>query len=112
VTKLGPFRKSSHRVHSKTVILQTIWPVKRVIVSGDSTEITEEIGRTYDSDHQWSKLVRMSKRQQHDFAAKAHAFDVPTTSWICLETSWKGFQPSPRCRETTRYGSCLGPPIR
>lgn len=60
----------------KSVVAQTIWPMKWVIVSDGSTDGTDEIVKKYAILHPWIELVRMPERQERDFAGKAYAFNA------------------------------------
>ena len=60
----------------KSVIAQTILPIKWVIVSDGSTDGTDEIVRDCVSDHPWIELVRMPERRERDFAGKVYAFNA------------------------------------
>jgi poly-beta-1,6-N-acetyl-D-glucosamine synthase len=60
----------------KSVVAQTVLPVKWVIVSDGSTDDTDEIVRRYAADHPWIELVRMPERQERHFAGKVHAFNA------------------------------------
>src|SRR5260370_42507076 len=60
----------------KSVISQTVRPVKWVIVSDGSTDGTDEIVKRYAAGHDWIELVRMPERKERDFAAKVHAFNA------------------------------------
>jgi glycosyltransferase involved in cell wall biosynthesis len=59
----------------RSVIAQTILPVKWVIVSDGSTDGTDEIVQRYLTDHEWIELVRVPERTQRTFAGKVAAFN-------------------------------------
>ncbi len=54
----------------KSVIAQTILPLKWVIVSDGSTDGTDEIVRKYIPDNPWIELIRMPESRDRTFAAK------------------------------------------
>jgi glycosyltransferase involved in cell wall biosynthesis len=58
----------------KSVISQTVRPVKWVIVSDGSTDGTDDIVKKYAAEHKWIELVRMPERQERHFAGKVYAF--------------------------------------
>ena len=60
----------------KSVIGQTIRPVKWVIVSDGSTDGTDDIVKKYAAEHTWIELVRMPERKERHFAGKVHAFNA------------------------------------
>lgn len=60
----------------KSVIGQTIRPVKWVIVSDGSTDGTDDIVAKYLADYKWIEFVRMPARKERHFAGKVHAFNV------------------------------------
>jgi poly-beta-1,6-N-acetyl-D-glucosamine synthase len=60
----------------KSVVAQTILPLKWVIVSDGSTDGTDEIVEKCASDHPWIELVRMPERKERDFAGKVYAFNA------------------------------------
>jgi len=60
----------------KSVIAQTIRPLKWVIVSDGSTDGTDEIVSKYSAQHGWIELIRMPERVERNFAGKVHAFDA------------------------------------
>jgi glycosyltransferase involved in cell wall biosynthesis len=60
----------------KSVLGQTILPLKWVIVSDGSTDGTDEIVKKCTSDIPWIEMVRMPERQERDFAGKVHAFNA------------------------------------
>ena len=60
----------------KSVIAQTVRPVKWVIVSDGSTDGTDEIVGKYAADYPWIELVRAPERRERHFAGKVHAFNA------------------------------------
>jgi glycosyltransferase involved in cell wall biosynthesis len=58
----------------KSVVAQTILPLKWVIVSDGSTDGTDDLVKKYASNHTWIELIRMLERQERHFAGKVHAF--------------------------------------
>ncbi len=82
--KLGPYalitpaRNEAQYIELtiKSVIAQTILPLKWVIVSDGSTDGTDDIVRRYVQSHPWIDLVRMPERTSRDFAGKVGCFNV------------------------------------
>ena len=60
----------------KSVVAQTVRPLKWVIVSDGSTDQTDHIVGKYLTEHPWIELVRMPGRRERDFAAKVRAFNA------------------------------------
>ncbi len=60
----------------KSVVAQTVRPIKWVIVSDGSTDGTDDIARNYVAQHDWIELVKLPERAQRNFAGKAAAFSV------------------------------------
>lgn len=60
----------------KSVVAQTIRPVKWFIVSDGSTDGTDDIVRKYITLHPWIELVTMPDRHERHFAGKVHAFNA------------------------------------
>jgi glycosyltransferase involved in cell wall biosynthesis len=60
----------------KSVVAQTVRPVKWIIVSDGSTDGTDDIVSRYAVDYPWIELVRMPERHERHFAGKVHAFNA------------------------------------
>jgi biofilm PGA synthesis N-glycosyltransferase PgaC len=60
----------------KSVVAQTVRPLKWVIVSDGSTDGTDEIVTKYLADNPWIELLRMPERRERHFAGKGHAFNA------------------------------------
>jgi poly-beta-1,6-N-acetyl-D-glucosamine synthase len=60
----------------KSMVAQTVHPLKWVIVSDGSTDGTDEIVRRYVAGHSWIELVRMPERRERHFAGKVGAFNT------------------------------------
>jgi poly-beta-1,6-N-acetyl-D-glucosamine synthase len=60
----------------KSVVAQTVLPLKWVIVSDGSTDGTDELVEQYAAAHPWIELVRMPERRERHFAGKVHAFNA------------------------------------
>ncbi len=60
----------------KSVVAQTVRPLKWVIVSDGSTDGTDDIVSNYAAEHQWIELVRMPERCERHFAGKVFAFNA------------------------------------
>jgi poly-beta-1,6-N-acetyl-D-glucosamine synthase len=60
----------------KSVVAQTIKPLRWVIVSDGSTDGTDEIVQRYALAHPWIALIRMPERCERNFAGKVHAFNA------------------------------------
>ena len=63
----------------RSVISQTVRPLKWVIVSDGSTDRTDEIVKEYSAEHVWIDLIRMPERRDRHFAAKAHCVNSAYT---------------------------------
>lgn len=60
----------------KSVLAQTVRPLKWVIVSDGSTDGTDEIVSRYVVENPWIELVRMPERAERHFAGKVYAFNA------------------------------------
>jgi glycosyltransferase involved in cell wall biosynthesis len=60
----------------KSVIAQTVLPLKWVIVSDGSTDGTDDIVRKYAAERPWIELLRMPERQERSFAGKVMAVNA------------------------------------
>jgi poly-beta-1,6-N-acetyl-D-glucosamine synthase len=60
----------------KSMVVQSVLPLKWVIVSDGSTDGTDEIVKKYAAEHQWIELVRMPERKERHFAGKVNAFNA------------------------------------
>jgi poly-beta-1,6-N-acetyl-D-glucosamine synthase len=60
----------------KSVVSQTVQPLRWVIVSDGSTDGTDEIVNRYAADYPWIELLRMPERRERHFAGKVHAFNA------------------------------------
>jgi biofilm PGA synthesis N-glycosyltransferase PgaC len=63
----------------RSVVAQTVRPVKWVIVSDGSTDGTDEIVSRYAAQHPWIELVRTPERRERHFAGKVLAFNAGYT---------------------------------
>ncbi|MBV9105505.1 MAG: glycosyltransferase family 2 protein [Verrucomicrobia bacterium] len=60
----------------KSVVGQTVRPLKWVIVSDGSTDGTDDIVLRYTREHDWIELVQLPERKERNFAGKAQAFNL------------------------------------
>jgi glycosyltransferase involved in cell wall biosynthesis len=76
-----PARNEARFIEStiKSVVAQTVRPLKWVIVSDGSTDRTDEIVSRYAVAHEWIQLVRMPERTERHFAGKVFAFKAGKT---------------------------------
>lgn len=60
----------------KSVVAQTVRPLKWIIVSDGSTDGTDEIVNKYSAEYPWIELLRMPERRERHFAGKVLAFNA------------------------------------
>lgn len=60
----------------KSMVAQTVRPLKWVIVSDGSTDRTDEIVKKYTAEHDWIELVRMPERKDRNFGGKVFSFNA------------------------------------
>jgi len=60
----------------RSVINQTVLPLKWIIVSDGSADGTDDIVKRYTASHPWIELVQMPERKERHFAGKVHAFNA------------------------------------
>jgi glycosyltransferase involved in cell wall biosynthesis len=60
----------------KSMVAQTVLPMRWVIVSDGSTDETDAVVQKYSADYPWIELVRMPERAQRHFAGKVLAFNA------------------------------------
>ena len=60
----------------RSMIAQTVRPLRWVIVSDGSTDRTDEIVGEYAKQHDWIELVRMPERGERDFGGKVLCFEA------------------------------------
>ena len=69
----------------KSMVAQTVLPLKWVIVSDGSTDETDDIVKKYLPGHPWMELLRMPERRERHFAGKVHAFNAGYAKLIDIE---------------------------
>jgi len=60
----------------RSVIAQTLRPLKWIIVSDGSTDGTDDVIREFARLHHWIELIRMPEHRNRQFAAKANCFNA------------------------------------
>jgi glycosyltransferase involved in cell wall biosynthesis len=60
----------------RSVVAQTVPPMKWVIVSDGSTDGTDAIAERYAAEYPWIEVLRMPTRVERHFAGKVHAFNA------------------------------------
>jgi len=69
----------------KSVVAQTLRPVKWVIVNDGSTDTTAEIVAKYAAEHPWIELIEMPERKERNFAGKALAVSAGQNRLLGVE---------------------------
>jgi glycosyltransferase involved in cell wall biosynthesis len=64
----------------RSMLQQTLLPIKWVIVSDGSTDRTDEIVAGYAAANKWIELVRMPDRKERDFGGKVACFNAGIAS--------------------------------
>jgi glycosyltransferase involved in cell wall biosynthesis len=74
---ITPSRNEARLIENtlKSVVAQTVLPLKWVVVNDGSTDATAEIVRTYEERYRWIELVDRPVRKERHFAAKVEAFN-------------------------------------
>ncbi len=60
----------------KSVVAQTILPLRWVIVSDGSTDGSDEVVRKFAAEHDWIDLVSLPRRAERNFEGKVAAFNA------------------------------------
>src|SRR6202011_2215226 len=60
----------------RSVVNQTVRPVRWLVVSDGSTDRTNEIVARYARDNDWIELLQMPQRQSRDFGGKANCVNA------------------------------------
>ena len=60
----------------KSLVAQTVKPLRWIIVSDGSTDGTDDIVKKYAADYPWVELLQMPERQERHFAGKAAAVNA------------------------------------
>ena len=69
----------------RSMVVQTVRPVRWVIVNDGSTDATGDIARRLTAGHDWIEVLDMPARRDRSFAAKVHCFDAGYTRVRNLE---------------------------
>lgn len=74
---ISPSRNEARFIEEtlKSVVAQTVLPLKWVIVNDGSTDATGEIAAKYAERYDWIEVVNRPVRKDRNFAAKVHAFN-------------------------------------
>lgn len=75
---ISPSRNEARFIEKtlKSVVTQTVLPLKWVIVNDGSTDATGEIAVKYAAQYSWIELVNRPVRKERHFAAKVQAFNA------------------------------------
>jgi glycosyltransferase involved in cell wall biosynthesis len=75
---ISPSRNEARFIEEtlKSVVAQTILPLKWVIINDGSTDATGEIAAKYAAQYSWIELVNRPARKERHFAAKVQAFNA------------------------------------
>jgi hypothetical protein len=75
---ISPSRNEARFIEEtlKSVVAQTILPLKWVIVNDGSTDATGEIAAKYAAEHSWIEVINRPVRKERHFAAKVDAFNA------------------------------------
>lgn len=60
----------------RSMVAQTVRPIRWIIVSDGSTDRTDEIIQRYAAEHNWIEFLRMPEHRDRQFAAKANCFNA------------------------------------
>ena len=60
----------------RSVVAQTMRPMRWIIVSDGSNDRTDEIVKEFSAQHDWIELLRMPEHRDRQFAAKANCFNA------------------------------------
>jgi len=60
----------------RSMVDQTVHPLRWVIVSDGSTDGTDDIVKKYTATHEWIELLTLPPRKERHFAGKVHAFNA------------------------------------
>ncbi len=75
---ISPSRNEARFIEEtlKSVVAQTVLPLKWVVVNDGSTDATPEIVAKYAKQHSWIELVNRPSRNERHFAGKVDAFNA------------------------------------
>lgn len=74
----------------KSVINQTVKPLRWVIVNDGSTDGTDDIASRYAAEHDWIEVIRLPEHGDRNFSAKVTAFNAGVARIKPLEYSFIG----------------------